>query len=286
MNKLGFKSETVQLSVAELHPMFPRKISFKQSKSYRKILSSIREIGIIEPLVVIDRGGRYFIKDGVLRWYALKELEIEKVECLIGTDSDVYTYNKRVNQLTPIQAHDMIDKAIKNGVDPDKIASTLNVSRHWVNQMGTLIEGLDRSIVKKLERRVMTKSLILELKKVHHDRQKEILLQAERADNYSLKYIKALIIATPADQRKAPLIGSKYVNVKEQEELGRQLRMMEQEFRKASETFRDNTFMLVKLSGYIRQLLANDNVREFLGENYPDILVEFEKISNDKSLDL
>ena len=285
MNKLGFKSETILFSVLELHPMFPRKMNLKRSKSYNKIISSIREIGIIEPLVVIERGGRYYIKDGVLRWYALKELNIEKVECLVGTDSDAYTYNKRVNKLPPIQAHKMINRAIANGVDPEKIARTLNVSKAWVNQMKNLIKGIDPEIVNKFERLIVSNRFILELKKVKPERQKEILLQVERADNYSLKYVKALILATPTELRIGKIKNSKYTNIKEQEELGGQLRTMELEFRKASETFRDNTFTLVKLSGYIRQLLTNQNVKEFLKENYPDIFVEFEKISNDKSLD-
>jgi hypothetical protein len=58
---------------------------------------------------------------------------------------------------------------------------------------------------------------------------------------------------------------------------------MEFWFRKARETFRDYVFNLVKLSGYIKLLLRNGSVKVLLGQQYPDVLIEFEKIGNDLS---
>jgi len=285
MSEVGFIKETIELPVADLYPLFPRKIELKKSGTYKRIVSSIRELGLIEPIVVVERENRYFIKDGYLRCQALKELEIDSVECLLGTDLDSYTYNKRVNALAPIQAHSMIDRAVKEGVDPDRIAAALNVSREWVNVMENLIKGLSLDVVRKLQKRIVGKNIFLELKKVTHDRQLEILQLVEAADDYSVKYVKALVFGTSIDQ-KVNKKGRPRINPKEQEELAGQLKKVETEFRRASVIFRDNVFNLVKLSGYIRKLLANDNLCKFLDQQYPDILVEFEKIGSDPSLNV
>ena len=63
-----------------------------------------------------EAAGAYFLLDGHLRIEALKELGIEEVECLIATDDDTYTYNKRVNRFPPIQEHRMIARAMDRGV--------------------------------------------------------------------------------------------------------------------------------------------------------------------------
>ena len=285
MNNVGFTEETIELQVVDLYPLFPRKVEFKKSAPYKRIVSSIQELGMIEPIVVVERERRYFIKDGFLRWMALQELEIETAECLVGTDLDSYTYNKRVNALAPIQAHSMIDRAVKEGVNPDKIAAALNVSRDWVNVMEKLIKGLSPDVVSKLKKRIVGKNFFLELKKVTHERQLEILQLVEAADDYSVKYVKALVFATSIDQKLNKKARPR-INPKDQEELAGQLKKVETEFRRASVIFRDNVFNLVKLSGYIRKVLANGNLYKFLDRQYPDILVEFEKIANDPSLNV
>lgn len=283
---LGFLPETVAMPIDELHPLFTREIQGTRRGCYPKVLTSVREIGLIEPIVIVEKEGRYFIKDGFLRWQACKELGHETIECLVGTDLDAYTYNKRVNNLAPIQAHMMIDRAVKNGVDPDRIAAALNVSRDWVTKMENLLVGVAPRVIQKLKKRVVSATFFEELKKVKHDRQVEILELVEAADDFSPKYARAMVLATPASQRLKMDSKYKKIDDRAREEMAGKLRAMELEFRKASETFRDNVFNLVKLSGYIKLLLRNGAVKEFLGQQYPDVLVEFEKIGNDPSLNM
>ncbi|NQT34551.1 ParB N-terminal domain-containing protein [bacterium] len=286
MSDIGFQMRTVELRVSDLYPLFPRKEEFRGSNVFRKIVSSIKELGLIEPLVVIEQQGHYFIKDGYLRWCALQELGFEKVECLIGTDMDVYTYNKRVNALTPIQTHRMIERAIKHGVEPDKIADALNVSQNWVKLMEKLITGITPEVIEKLKQRVVGKKIFEELKKVSADRQMEILQMIEAADDYSVKYVRALVLATNPKQCVKKNSTRKKVDPKVQEEFAGQLRKIEVEFKNASTIFRDNMFDLVKLSAYIRNLLTNQEIRRFLDQHYPDILVDFERIAKDTSLNV
>jgi len=286
MNLTGFDSATVLLPVAELSPLFPRQNGVRGIRNYRRIVSSIRELGLIEPLVVVDQGGKYFIKDGYLRWEALKELGLTQAECLISSDFDAYTYNKRVNPLALVQTHAMIDRAVKQGADPQRIASTLNVSRDWVQRMEKLVEGVSPAVVERLKQRVVGRRFFDELKKVKPERQLEILQLVEATDDYSPEYIRALVLTTPAEMLVNASSTVSSPRNPAQAELTKRLQVMEAEFRKASLTFRDNVFNLVKIAAYTRLILHNDRVREFLGQCYPDLLLEFEKIASDVSLNI
>lgn len=91
------------------------------SKKYASILSSVKELGVVEPLVVhpkplIEDGvSSYMLLDGHLRLEALKALGAEQALCLVSTDDEGFTYNRHINRLTPIQEHKMIVSAMKRG---------------------------------------------------------------------------------------------------------------------------------------------------------------------------
>jgi hypothetical protein len=59
---------------------------------------------------------------------ALKLGGATEVDCLVSTDDEAFTYNKRVNRIAIIQEHRMILKAIENGVSEARIAKSLNVT--------------------------------------------------------------------------------------------------------------------------------------------------------------
>ena len=73
-----------------------------------------------------DRG-KYLLLDGHLRIEVLKDRGETEVVCLVSTDDEAFTYNKRVNRLAIIQEHRMILKAVERGVSGGRIAKALNV---------------------------------------------------------------------------------------------------------------------------------------------------------------
>ncbi len=48
--------------------------------------------------------------------------------CLVATDDEAYTYNKRVNRLAIIQEHRMILTALQKGVSEERLARALNLT--------------------------------------------------------------------------------------------------------------------------------------------------------------
>lgn len=98
--KIAFDRKKLLLSLEKILPVRNLKEPGATIVRYKTILTSIKEIGVIEPLVVYPqkgKGGCYLIMDGHLRYYALRELGIKEVECLISTEDESFTYNARIS---------------------------------------------------------------------------------------------------------------------------------------------------------------------------------------------
>src|ERR1019366_6333372 len=75
--KIGFELRKIVVPLSDILPV--RRVNDPQSniKRYRTIRASIKEVGLIEPLVVYPQKGapgKYLLLDGHLRHYALKDL--------------------------------------------------------------------------------------------------------------------------------------------------------------------------------------------------------------------
>ena len=100
--KIGFEQSVAVLPLSALLPLKTVPEAIKQTAKYKQIARSVREIGIIEPLVVArskDQSGRYLLLDGHMRYAALTDNAAEEVRCLVAEDDEAYTYNKRINRL-------------------------------------------------------------------------------------------------------------------------------------------------------------------------------------------
>src|SRR5262245_17007696 len=140
--QLAFESQGLTIPIPDLLPLKQVKLSLKSNAKYLKVLSSVRELGIIEPLAVFPQdgtAGTYLILDGHLRLEALKELGHTHAPCLVSTDDEAYTYNRRVSKIAPIQEHLMILKAIKSGISEERIANVLNIDVAGIRQKRDLL---------------------------------------------------------------------------------------------------------------------------------------------------
>jgi len=154
MVKMAFIPETVMIDVDKILPLKQIKPSTKNTKKYRQIYTSVKEVGIIEHLVVYpqnDKTGFYMLLDGHMRLEALKDLKQKEVRCLISTDDEGFTYNHKVNRLSTIQEHFMILKAIEKGVSEERIAQTLNVNIAKIREKRDLLKGITPEIVELLK---------------------------------------------------------------------------------------------------------------------------------------
>jgi ParB-like chromosome segregation protein Spo0J len=128
--KFAFEMRRIRVLLEDILPVRQVKSPQKAAGRYHTILASIREVGLIEPLMIHPQKGmpgKYLLLDGHMRHHALKELGETEADCLISTQDESYTYDARVNRLNPIQEHKMITRAVKNGVPPERIAAAFNL---------------------------------------------------------------------------------------------------------------------------------------------------------------
>jgi hypothetical protein len=92
---LGFDLETYQVPLDQLLPCKKLPEGIMSTRKYKQIVSSIKEIGLIEPLSVIQPDpakAEFLLLDGHLRALALKELGVNEAPCLFARDDESYSY--------------------------------------------------------------------------------------------------------------------------------------------------------------------------------------------------
>ena len=67
----------------DLVPLHERTLDLQTSRGFRKILASIKELGLIEPLCVYQQNGLHVILDGYLRYRACQQLGVHVLPCLV-----------------------------------------------------------------------------------------------------------------------------------------------------------------------------------------------------------
>src|ERR1700679_2467273 len=161
--KIGFEMRKTRLSLAVILPVRQVKDPQKNVRRYQTIRASIKEVGLVEPLIVHPQknaDGTYLLLDGHLRYFALKELGETEADCIISNDDESFTYNARVSRLAPIQEHKMIVKAVRNGVKPERIAATLNIPIGKVRASMKLLDGVHAEAVYLLKDKAMNPKAI------------------------------------------------------------------------------------------------------------------------------
>jgi len=281
---IGFEKQRIILPLDRILPVRIIKDPDKNMSRYQAIVSSIREIGIVEPLMVYPQKGNqgyYLLMDGHYRLHALRALGITEVECLISLEDESFTYNARISRLPPIQEHSMIAKAVNNGVPVERIASVLHKPVRDIKGWLNLLKGISPEAVELLKDKQICPGTLHVLRKVIGIRQIEISELMISANNYTKGYAEALLLGTPKDM----LVDPEVVKVRtrmSREELARvefEMSNLERDYKASEESYGDNMLNLTVLRGYVRKLLVNPRITRFLGTRHGEMLAEFERIA-------
>ena len=279
--KLGFKPERFTLPISSILPIRLIKEPSKTIRRYQTILNSIREKGVIEPFVVFPQaGGKYLLLDGHIRLHALLELGIQEVECIASTDDESFTYNSRINRISPIQEHRMIVKAIREGVSAEKIAASLNMRVEAVKANTTLLDGIDPETIEIIKDKRIFSKCISVLKRVTPVRQVEIAQLMCAVNNFSEAYAKALLANTPQEflterEKRRRLSDPPPEEIAQIEQ---EIESMMTDFKAAEASLGERVLNFSVLKAYIKRLLENAKVVRFLTARHADLLAQFEEI--------
>jgi len=287
----AFEPKGLMLPIDRLLPLRKLPASIRSTEKYKRIAASIRELGLIEPLIVYPQGGKgglYSVLDGLIRLDVLKGQGDTQVFCLVATTNESFTYNHKVNQVTPIQEHFMILKAIQNGVPESRIATTLNIDVAAVQQKMNLLEGICPEAVTLLKTLRISAVALREFKRVVPMRQIVMAELMISAHNCSLSYAKCLYAATPPEERldAGQTPDNDGLTPEDRTRMEREMQEMRRNFGIIEETHGENVLHLVVAVGYLKNLLNNARVVRLLSNKYSEILAEFQKIIESPELDV
>jgi len=287
--KIGFQMKIIRLPLDSILPIHDLKDPVKNVKRYHTIVSSMKVVGLVEPLIVYpldEKAGTYRLLEGHLRYHALRKMKKTEVDCLIATDDECFTYNARISRLSPIQENQMINKAVKNGVKPERIAAALNLELKQVLASMNLLDGIHPEAVDLLKDKPICPKALGVLRRVTQIRQIEMVELMVSVNNFSHGYAQALLIGTSAEhllQPNKPKIKSS-MSAEDIARMESEMETLERDFKASEEDYAQNMLNLTLARGYVKKLLENARVVRFLNSHHSEVFREFETIASSETI--
>jgi len=239
---------------------------------FKQILASVREIGLVEFLIVYPQEGKGFLLlDGHLRLEALRILGIDEAKCILSSDDESYTYNKRVNRIPPVAQHFMLLEALKSGVTEERIAATLNVDVGSIRKRVQMLDGICPEVVEMLRDQKASFELFAVLRKMKAIGQiATVELMALRND-YSASFAKTrLAISPPALLSGTHKARQSKVNAETADALlGQDTDGLIQNLRAIEETYGTDVLTLTVACAYLNRLFSEARISRYLDQFHP-----------------
>lgn len=287
---LGFVDQPLSVSLERILPSRKVPVGLAGSKKFKQICASIQEVGLIEPLSVatVDGAtGQHLLLDGHVRLVALKDLGHDEAPCLVSTDDEAYTYNNRLNRLSTIQEHYMIRRAIERGVSKERIARALSVDISQIEKKVSLLDGICPEAVELFRDRQFSAELGRVLRKMKPTRQVECAELMISANNLTVAYAEALLVATPSSalvgDKHSPRIGG--VTPEQMAKMEREMANLQGQYRLVEQSYGQDVLNLVLARGYLTKLLENAKVVRYLKARQPEFLEQFSVLVETTSFD-
>ena len=265
------------IPIVKLIPLKKRKIN---KQAFSRIAASIQKHDLISPLLVYPENSHYLILDGYQRYLILLELGVEMVPCALWDEKEAFSANRMVNHLSAVQENRMIEKALTE-LDEVTIAETFGLNRLAHRQNKALLEQLHPDAAVALDKNKITKACARELTYVTVERQAEIMQAMIQYNDYSIVFIRNLILKTPPKQRSRKRTGTQNPWLRGEQNknnLMKKLQDAEQKHDFYSRLYQQYSIDLLKLVIYVRSLITNERICDYLKIHHPKTLSCFENI--------
>lgn len=287
--QLGFATETLSLPVSSIIPLKKLPSGLLTSEKFKQIVTSIREIGIIEPPIVTPdktNPGIYMLLDGHLRLEAVKQLGHSEITCLISNDDEAFTYNKHISRLSPVQEHKMIVKATQRGVPIERLAQVLGIDPSSVLLRKNLLDGICPEAQELLKDKMVAMKTFSILRRMKPMRQIEVASLMNDCVIYHASYANALLVATPPEQLAEPEKDNKLKGFDDDKvaRMRSELANVQRQYSLIEDTYGTDVLKLTVARSYINNLIGNAKVVRYLAQHHPEYLKQFQNISEMGSL--
>jgi len=246
----------------------------------------MQDLGMVEPLVIHpahNDSTKYLLLDGHLRLDILRTQGALTARCLVAKDDEAYTYNKRISPLSTVQEHNMLMKAINDGVSEERIASVLHIDLKTLRQKRELLVGICAEATDLLKDKLITAGCFAVLRKMTALRQIEAAELMCTISNYSVALAKTVLAASTPDQlakpgtRKAP----RAISPDQLAQLEQEMTNTQAGLAALKDTYGSERLELQVACRYLNTILGNPRLRKYLTKQHPDLLRELEQITKD-----
>jgi hypothetical protein len=273
--KDGFELRVLTLSVASIVPQREISPAARASLTYKQIMASVREVGLIQALIVFPKtADQYLLLDGHLRLAAILQQGWTEVECILATDDEAYTYNKRVNHLPPIAQHYMLRKALSRGLTEQRLADALDVKIDAIRRTTTMLEGICPEVIEILREKDFPACGFGVLRKMKPFRQIEAAEHMVASAKYTVSFATALLAMTPpellVDAPQSRKIKEKSAEV--QALLIEETDSLVRDLKDAEASYGTDILALTVACGYLQRVLKNRRIEKHLEKRFPEIL--------------
>ena len=288
--KVAFDPKGIVIPIDKIVPLREPRAAGKAGPVHRRIAASIKALGVIEPFIVYKQpggSGTYLLLEGNVRLAILKELGETQVFCLLATEDEGYTYNSRVNHVSPIQEHFMILKTIESGVTEEQIAAALNINVVAIRQNRDLLQGITKEAVTILKGKRASTGALREMKRVRPMRQIEMAEMMVSVNNFSAAYAKCLLAATAPEQFVESEKPKKVTGMTAEQvaRVERELSEVSKDFKRREESYGKSVIHLTFVGAYLRKLLNCAAVVRFLSQRHAGVLSEFQRTAETYDLE-
>ena len=280
----AFERDLVRIAFGQIAPLYIVSAQTKETVKFKRIASSIEEIGLVEP-VVVSRDqkdpAQYTLLDGHLRLEVLKAQGKTHTQCIISTDDEAFTYNKRISRLATIQEHKMILRALTLGASEERLAKALNVNIKTLQEKRRLLDGICAEAAEMLKDKQVAVTGFQILKKMKPMRQIEAAQLMVTMNKYTINYARSLLAATPNNQLIAGATPKKFTGISrgQLDLMEKESANLEREVRLVEDSYGADHLDLVLARGYVARLVSNARITKYLSLHHEEFLPEFEKIT-------
>jgi hypothetical protein len=280
----AFEEATLRIAVTDIVPLRATSDRVRTSVKYGQIAASIGEVGIIEPPVVVRdvaSPDKYRLLDGHLRLDILRARGDVEVVCLVATEDEAFTYNRRLSRIAIIQEHRMILNAVNKGVPEDRLARALNVNIASIRKKRNLLIGICPEAADQLRDKHVPMNAFTELRRLKPMRQIVAAEMMVAMNRYSTSYAKSIVAGTPDDQlieRRSKAVRG--ITEAQRALMERESADLDREFKMIEQTYGADHLDLVLATGYVSRLLGNARVVRHLAQFHAGLLDEFQKIAD------
>ena len=254
---------------------------------FKMIACSLKATGLIEALVVHPASsGMFLLLDGHSRLELLRELGETEVRCTIATDDEAYTYNKRVNAVSNVEQHFMLQKALDHGISEQRLSQALGLSARKVRVRRDLLDGICPEAVKLLRTRKVSLGVFGVLRRIKPVRQVEVIQDMIASGSYTAEFARSLLAETRRELLVKPARGPMPKAVRDhsstQAMLSLEAERLSKDLKTIEVSYGKNVLALTVYLAYIKRVLANSQVTSYLLQFYPGVLEVLKAASSDQ----